>query len=68
MMGYFRRHKVRGQTAEQVKRQCDAHLHKVRRAIMNGEGDAVVEELMTDWACRRELLARIENDNEGREA
>lgn len=64
-MGYFRRHKVRDQTLDEVKAQCVLAKDKVIEAAKK---DEEIEELITDWACWRELQARLENDNKGRES
>jgi hypothetical protein len=66
-MGFFRRHKTTGHTVAQVKRLCADAEAKVRFAVRAGPSNEDLVEAMTDWACWRELLARLQGDNEGRE-
>lgn len=60
-MGYFRRFKASRYTLDEVKRKVDDCFIEI---ISSSD---VTEQMLTDWACWRELQARLENDNEGRE-
>ena len=66
-MGYFRRHKIRNHTAEEVSGLCDEARDSVVEAAQKSAPNEEIEERMTNWACWRELLARLQGDNKGRE-
>jgi hypothetical protein len=48
------------------RRQQEA-LDRVRAVVKEGGNDGDLREAMTEWACWRELMARLQDDNKGRE-
>jgi len=48
-MGYFRRHKIRNHTAEEVSGLCDEARDSVVEAAQKSASNEEIEERMTNW-------------------
>lgn len=67
-MGFFRRHKADRYTTEEARQMEElARIQVNESALVYEEDDKEFIVKLEEWAAWRELLARKQGDNEGRE-
>lgn len=66
-MGFFRRHKANRHTLTEAKGMVMAYRHSIINHVVNNAADEDIDQALEAWASWRELQARLENDNHGRE-